>query len=388
MIYPIWPQVKTALYERYQIRDWIDILADGLDLNPERLYQRLLPYANAVFEPAQRIVIYHRDTDYYYHPTAPGFTMHNLYTIFQYLNVPSEYVILLCAFPDMQQECDALAASFNVAPVRVVYCPYQYYPTPDQVRHIDINHGTIQKPFVCLNRLPRIHRLYTLSLLKEHDMFHKGMVSLAISPATVCVGSDPIQSLDKAIEFPANLSLCQCRNATRINETLILDPQQRNLLNKWFGSFVPYSHELIESYPADSGEIYQQQPSFLQYALWNLVLETVGEYPHTYLTEKTTKAILTKRPFAVLGGKSPMKNLRRLGFKTFDRWIDESYDDLATFADRSSHCVTQIKSFCDLTPKQLQQIAIDMQETLEHNFQHYISGFGKKSLEALVESLV
>jgi hypothetical protein len=118
------------------------------------------------------------------------------------------------------------------------------------------------------------------------------------------------------------------------------------------------------------------------------VLETVGEYPHTYLTEKTTKAILTKRPFAVLGGKSPMKNLQRLGFKTFDRWIDESYDDLATFADRSSHCVTQIKSFCDLTPKQLQQIAIDMQETLEHNFQHYISGFGKKSLEALVESLV
>ena len=53
-----------------------------------------------------------------------------------------------------------------------------------------------------------------------------------------------------------------------------------------------------------------------------------------FLTEKTGKALLAGRIFIALGSRNILKQIRSLGFKTFDGIFDESYDNLPTMPER------------------------------------------------------
>jgi hypothetical protein len=48
----------------------------------------------------------------------------------------------------------------------------------------------------------------------------------------------------------------------------------------------------------------------------------------TFISEKTFRALAFPRPFIVIGQKHILKNLQKMGFRTFSDIIDESYDDL------------------------------------------------------------
>jgi hypothetical protein len=86
-----------------------------------------------------------------------------------------------------------------------------------------------------------------------------------------------------------------------------------------------------------------------------------------YFTEKTFKPILMGHPFIIYGGLHSLKKLKEFGYKTFDKWWDESYDDTANFADRA-HKITQL--LLSLKAKPLAELKIirdDMSETLRFN---------------------
>lgn len=46
-----------------------------------------------------------------------------------------------------------------------------------------------------------------------------------------------------------------------------------------------------------------------------------------FITEKTEKCFSSGHPFIIVGRPFFLKKLKELGFKTFDRWWDESYDE-------------------------------------------------------------
>jgi len=48
----------------------------------------------------------------------------------------------------------------------------------------------------------------------------------------------------------------------------------------------------------------------------------------TFITEKTTKCLLSGRIFILFGEKGHLAKLRQYGYKTFDPFIDESYDEI------------------------------------------------------------
>ncbi len=49
---------------------------------------------------------------------------------------------------------------------------------------------------------------------------------------------------------------------------------------------------------------------------------------HTFLSEKTFRALAFPRPFILIGQKHSLKNLQKVGFRTFSEIIDESYDEM------------------------------------------------------------
>jgi hypothetical protein len=98
---------------------------------------------------------------------------------------------------------------------------------------------------------------------------------------------------------------------------------------------------------------------------YSIVTETNSENHYTFYTEKTVKPILARRLFITLAGQYHLRNLRRLGFKTFDGIIDESYDAEPANYQRWSMAIEQMRYlFSQPQEKILQQI----KPIVEHNY--------------------
>lgn len=100
-----------------------------------------------------------------------------------------------------------------------------------------------------------------------------------------------------------------------------------------------------------------------------IVCETFFSGKTFFVTEKTLRPIINRRPFIVQGPKGYLKNLQRLGFKTFDQWWDEGYDN-----DHSDARYNTLKDHIDnwLAVQSLDTIATwykEMQPILDHNVQ-------------------
>jgi hypothetical protein len=65
--------------------------------------------------------------------------------------------------------------------------------------------------------------------------------------------------------------------------------------------------------------------------------------------------------------------LKSYGFKTFDRWIDESYDDLEDPVLRLQAVVKELDSLSALSNEQLTVILHEMEEVLEYNYRLFNS---------------
>ena len=98
----------------------------------------------------------------------------------------------------------------------------------------------------------------------------------------------------------------------------------------------------------------------------SIVAETQSENAFSFYTEKIVKPILAKRPFVVASGQHYLKNLKRLGFQTFDGLIDESYDNEPLLETRIKLMCDQVRTINNM--KTLDWIA-QTREICEHNFQ-------------------
>ena len=97
-----------------------------------------------------------------------------------------------------------------------------------------------------------------------------------------------------------------------------------------------------------------------------------------FISEKTFKPIACMQPFIIVGSKHSLKYIKKLGYKTFDGFIDESYDDLED-EDRFLaiiRAVNQIKAIAD-KPAWYKS----MKEILEYNHNLFMEIGTKKSTE-------
>ena len=105
----------------------------------------------------------------------------------------------------------------------------------------------------------------------------------------------------------------------------------------------------------------------------NVVTETCFWETKKHLTEKIFKPIILKQPFILLGCANNLSYLKQYGFKTFDSWWDESYDQCQDPIQRINMVVDILENLSKLSNKQLHNMLIDMEEILEYNFQHFYS---------------
>jgi len=99
-----------------------------------------------------------------------------------------------------------------------------------------------------------------------------------------------------------------------------------------------------------------------------IVGETRYAQPFTNISEKTFHPIFKKTPFILGSTVRSLEYLKKLNFKTFDRWWDESYDQEENNEKRMIKIFEIIEFINNKNIKELQNIYEDMQEVLDHNF--------------------
>lgn len=99
--------------------------------------------------------------------------------------------------------------------------------------------------------------------------------------------------------------------------------------------------------------------------VYSIVLETWADNRYSFFTEKIVKPIIARRLFVVISGQYYLRNLKRLGFKTFDSVIDESYDNIEDNETRWRMAIDQSKWLCQ---QPQQEILSKIAPIVLHNY--------------------
>lgn len=120
--------------------------------------------------------------------------------------------------------------------------------------------------------------------------------------------------------------------------------------------------------------------------LFHLVTETVFYDKKLHLTEKIFKPIIARRPFFLIAAPHNLAYFKTYGFKTFDKWIDESYDIEEDNDKRIALIVAEVDRLCQLSSDELDIMYQEMQEILEYNFHWFYNGFKQIIVNELVDN--
>ena len=192
--------------------------------------------------------------------------------------------------------------------------------------------------FLSYNRQYRFHRIRFIIDLFENKLIDKGLISL-----------------DKPYGIPFNVS-----------------EEGRDFLENKTPLTIDTLPELKYNLAINiTTEDYER--TFL-----SVVTETLADEGTLFFSEKIWKPIMVGHPFMVFGNRGSLKHLKSLGFKTFDKWIDESYDDGEDFQIRSQMITNELIRFSQKSKEELINIRLEMDEICSFNFHHFKQYYEEK----------
>lgn len=148
------------------------------DTNMEALYNELNQLKRESYNNNYRFIFLHFDTEYYLSDSTPGFTLINLQRILTRLDIPN-YFCLVISQQDLHTQLEQVRISEstdNVAIDCIVSCLLTWaYFSPD--KELSINNSNIDKKYITLNRVRRLHRRALVGLLADKNLIADGLVS-------------------------------------------------------------------------------------------------------------------------------------------------------------------------------------------------------------------
>lgn len=261
---------------------------------------------------------------------------------------------------------NALAYS-DICQAAVDYAPrYQWYyffhglAALDWYRtifyHVKLKNTKFDKVFITLNRLvtqDRSYRLWLVSRLLEQGLDQHGLISCTLQDRYGGTWRDEI------FDTKSRLSVAQRKlvyqEFSQLDNNLNLD--------------------YTDTPGRASAEMAVAQFELFQRAFVHIVTETAFYDTKLHLTEKIFRPIVLFRPFVLVGSAGNLAYLRSYGFRTFDQWWDESYDQETNNERRLAMTTAIVEDLCTRSQAELEDMHADMQAVLEHNQQHFYGEF-------------
>ena len=171
------------------------------------------------------------------------------------------------------------------------------------------------KIFNYLNKKARPHRFWFYDMLRFWGLLHRGVVSM---------------------------------NKLKIEEEIDIDYNTLSLEDvKTANTELPvHAYEVSNEIEPFNYYMYNFNKRAALDSYFAIVSETHynDDQGTCFISEKTFKAIANKQPFIILGNRHSLKELKELGYKTFNTIIDESYDELESI-HRMNAIIQEIRNW-------------------------------------------
>lgn len=91
-----------------------------------------------------------------------------------------------------------------------------------------------------------------------------------------------------------------------------------------------------------------------------------------FLTEKTWKPIVCKKPFILVATPYALRDLRKLGYKTFDSIIDETYDTIEEDKLRMKAIGVEVERLNNLPKEEFSELLYKLKNIVEFNYKLFL----------------
>jgi hypothetical protein len=218
----------------------------------------------------------------------------------------------------------------------IVYRPWWSFNIVNKNIFEDTSHSTKQLDFDVLLGAHKAHRNFVMAKMQVSGLIDNSIVNYR----DIFPGSSAITKL--IIHTKSVL------NGRKLNYPYV----SSNLKPEW---------EVKEQITNNIGD--QAPWKIYAHTKYSIICETLFENIF-FLSEKTGKALFCKRLFIIFSSCDFLKNMKLLGFKTFDSIIDESYDSEPDIVKRFEMAFDQVQWLAD---QDYTEIIAKAMPILDHN---------------------
>jgi hypothetical protein len=300
-------------------------------------------------------ILIHAAQDPYYHHN-----MNNLESYFKNLGIDTKNLIFVPGNNNREEYLDhnptgrikissvPLMITRNVAKMLAEYpIVTRLGYVSDLVREIDLD-SNILRPykFICLNRTMRPHR-YAMAYFAVKNNLLKNNIFTFLN----YFNSNEIDIENQLSNFDIPII-------------------ERKEYSKLILKILPYeldTHGLNEKARGEISIDNTKKEWYLKTYI-NIVTETSfinGRHP--FISEKLWRPVTNLQPFILVGNYGTLKYIKKLGFKTFSSFIDESYDSVYDPKKRMNLIFKEIEKLNSLSIKQLHDWYYSITDILLHN---------------------
>lgn len=375
----LWPQLCQALVEKFSVLDAVSL--HDYNNNICGLEQKLNQYRGYNFGNYERLVFAMHDTEYFYLDSKVGFTTYNLIELLYTLDISLSHCIFYTAHHGITAHVNQLCKKYKVSyPITLIENNFSTKQAQDVLaEYSEDSADNIQYSFCFLSNLVRDHRIYLRCYLHDRQLEDRTLLAWNGTPFDPINNAAEVQkSTISTATYITPIPFQSCAHK-------IIPNQMLNILYQHNLNCLPHStrNALIPSTQGNSNH----SAEFLKYSFLNIVAETVFDYPYPYLTEKSFKSFWYKRPFVIVGAVGSLQYLKKIGFKTFDSWFDESYDLVVDPADRMQAIFNLLDTVSKWSLDQCRDMYNQMKPVLKHNYLHYKNYFCQELLNQNIQQL-
>lgn len=353
---------------RIEILDIIDLPLYDHDL--DALYHKLLTLCRERFEPHQKIVIHHYETEYFFPGHITGVTTHNLMTIIASLGISLSVFVIFTTYTRYRDSIAAWITSADDEPdirVTLAHPAYVQYLPRDPETACGI-HRDICYHALCIMGRPRPHKDLLLRWMLSRGLLGK----IQVNYNTIADPSkNSCSQVPSAGSVVSDLGLVYTRPHRGSGGSALLPVRRSEIAALAQVQIPPQLVSDIIPLPRDDdnrGRSLDYPHDFFRHVAFAVTVDNTLDNDHQYpISEKIMKPMLTQTPIVVLGARHLLGLLREHGFETFGKWWDESYDNIQDPQDRFLAVCRSIESLTDQPIENMRSMYQDMLPILQHN---------------------
>lgn len=332
------------------------------------LYRELEKIKKPEFQPNDRIIFELFDHDFFLDNDGPGWTLYNLQLILHQLDISNFFCLLLTNYPDYDQATKWVQTKLthDACHIRSITTLLNRNFISKNIDRHEARIHDITKSYCVLSRQSRPHRTFFVSKLMHENLLDHGVVGFNNLPADVIESKNNFQLEPDALNF----SLLEIPKFGQ--KVMLKNPTNRKIFEQFqnqFSNFKNFEEHIDLSDKEQSCSLNSVTP--LSRAFLYVALESEVEIPKIFYTRITMRGIIERRPFVVLACPGLLKFLRSRGFRTFDSFWDESYDDKLDLEDRVEHLIGIIRDLSQLNVNELHELYAKMQPIIDHNYNFF-----------------